>query len=341
VTTRSPIDWFDPPLFADDDALRARLRGKRVAIAGGDGFLGTNCIRGLASMGVEITTVSRRERPTAPAHVTRAVRGDLMDRAIAEEAIRDQDIVFDFLGYPKLSPSSREPQRELEQEFIPHLNLFLAAARSPSKPLLVLCSTRLVYGTPRYLPVDEAHPVIARSFYATHKLMLEQDLNVVAQAEGLSRNVLRLSSPYGPHAPSRSGSYGVLNMFMHMALRGETIRIFGDGSQERDYVYVDDVIHAFLCAAAEEKCVGETLNFGGDRGISLGQAAASIVRIAGRGRVEHVPWPTAERSMETGSYRSDLTKIRSVIGSRPMLGFQDGLHRTIEHAARYVAETGS
>ena len=332
---------FDPPLFASDTALRDRLRGKRVLVAGADGFLGTNCVRGLEAMGVPASTVSRRDKPNTSWATGRFVRGDLMDPAVAAEAVRDQDIVFDLLGYPKLAPASPAPQGELNEEFIPHLNLFMACAKSPAKPVLVLCSSRLVYGAPLYLPVDEDHPVHARSFYAAHKLLLEQYLDVLAQTEGLRRIVFRLSSPYGPHAPSRSGSYGVLNMFMHMALRGEVIRIFGDGAQERDYVYVDDVIHAFLCAAAEDRCVGETFNFGGERGVSLAEAAATIARIAGRGRVEHVPWPTVERSMETGSYRSNLTKIRSLAPLREMLGFEEGVRLTLDHAAAVTARSNS
>lgn len=256
-----------------------------------------------------------------------------MDPAVADEAVVDQDVVFDFLGYPKLSPSSPAPQRELEQEFIPHLNLFSACVKSPRKPVVVLCSSRLVYGAPQYLPVDEAHPVAPRSFYAAHKLLMEHYLQAMSQTVGLRRMVFRLSSPYGPYAPSRRGSYGVLNMFMQMALRGETIRIFGDGSQERDYVFVDDVIHAFLWAACEERCIGETFNFGCERSISLAEAAVTIASIAGRGKVEHVPWPSVDRSLETGSYRSNLDKIRSMIPPRAQLGFEEGVRLTIGHMA--------
>ncbi len=329
-----PHDTVGPPRFHDDDALRAALKGKRVLVTGADGFLGTNTVRALEAMGVATSIVSRRERPAHSIATGRFTHGDLIDPAVAERAVADHDIVFDLLGYPTLSPSSPSPQRELEQEFIPHLNLFMAAAKSPAKPVVFLCSTRLVYGAPDYLPVDELHPVRARSYYAAHKVLLEQYLQVLHQTEDLRSVVFRLSSPYGPFAPQRRGSYGVLNMFMQMALRGETIKIFGDGAQERDYVYVDDVIHAFLWTVAEPKCDGHTFNFGGDRSISLKEAATTIAAIGKSAKVEHVPWPSIERSMETGTYQSDLTKIRSMVPLRTPLAFETGVRLTMGYLAQ-------
>lgn len=338
MASSQPHEIVGPPRFTDDSALRDRLRGKRVLVTGADGFLGTNTVRGLEAMGVATSIVSRRPKPEHMFATGRFIQGDLMDPAVAERAVADHDIVFDLLGYPTLSPSSPAPQRELEQEFIPHLNLFMACAKSAAKPVVMLCSTRLVYGAPDYLPVDEVHPVRARSYYAAHKVLLEQYLQVLHQTEGLGSMVFRLSSPYGPFAPMRRGSYGVLNMFMQMALRGETIKIFGEGDQERDYVYVDDVIHAFLSAVVEPKCVGETFNFGDDQSISLKEAATTIASIAGKSKVEHVPWPSVERSMETGTYRSDLTKLRSMIPQRDPLSFHEGVKLTMGYLEQAVVE---
>ena len=322
---------IDPPPFSGDAALRARLAGKRVLVAGADGFLGTNCVRGLEALGVPASVVSRRDRAPGSRATGRHIRGDLMDPLVAEQAVAGHDIVFDLLGYPKLAPSSKAPQRELEQEFIPHVNLFQACSRSPARPLVFLCSSRLVYGTPQYLPVDEKHPVMPRSFYAAHKMLLEHYLGVMAKTDGLRNIVFRLSSPYGPFAPDRQASYGVLNMFMQMLMRGETVKLFGDGSQERDYVYVDDVIHAFLWSVVEPRCENETFNFGGDRAVSLAEAARSIAAIAGSGKIEHIPWPTVEKSQETGSYCSDNRKLHSMTPLGQQVPFDEGLRRTMNH----------
>lgn len=336
-----PHEIVGPPRFNDDAELRRRLSGKRVLVAGADGFLGTNAVRGLEAMGARTTIVSRRDNPDNPFARERLVRGDLMDYEVAERAVADQDIVLDLLGYPALSPMSPAPQKELDREFVPHMNLFTASARAATHPLVMMCSTRLVYGAPDYLPVDEKHTVRARSYYAAHKVLLEQYLQVLRQTEGLNWIVFRLSSPYGPFAPQRRGSYGVLNMFMQMSLRGETIKIFGDGAQERDYIYVDDVIHAFLWSVAEPRCANEIFNFGGDRSISLREAANTVASIGGRSRVEHVPWPDAEKSMETGTYRSDTSKIRSLVPIRTPLDFHEGARLTMEYLSKTMPEPGS
>jgi nucleoside-diphosphate-sugar epimerase len=142
-------------------------------------------------------------------------------------------------------------------------------------------SSRLVYGTPITLPVDESHPLRPGTLYAAHKLLLENYLQVFSKTHGLKTIVFRLSSPYGPNAPSTPGRLGVWNQFINKALRGETLSIYGDGRQLRDFVYIDDVVRAFLLAAATTSVLGKSFNLGGERPIPLREAVMVIAKEAG------------------------------------------------------------
>src|SRR4030095_5213104 len=111
----------------------------------------------------------------------------------------------------------------------PHLNLFLTCARQKQPPVIVHIGTRLVYGTPRELPVNELHPVNPPCFYAAHKLLVEQYLKILSRTHGLRSVIFRLSSSYGPNGPAEPGRLGVWNEFIRKAMVGQNLVIYGEG----------------------------------------------------------------------------------------------------------------
>jgi nucleoside-diphosphate-sugar epimerase len=167
------------------------------------------------------------------------------------------------------------------------------------------------------------------SIYAVHKIAAENYLRVFRRTANLRSIVVRLTNPYGPHQSHESRSYGILNRFIRAAARGEEITIFGDGSQRRDYIFVDDVIRAFLLLPLSERCHNETFNLGGLESISLGAAAEHIAQLAGN-KVKSAPWPDDFALIETGDFRSDCSKIQRLIGFRPETPLGVGLRRTLE-----------
>jgi len=328
------------PDFAGDKALADRYQGKRVLVAGADGFLGANCAYGLHAIGAEVSLITRNPTPRANIPAT-VLSGDLMDPEFARKAVEGHDVVFDVLGYPNISPSTVTlTPDDIANEFVPHLNLFNAATAAKSNPVVVHVSTRLVYGKPEYLPVDESHPVRPNSIYGTHKLTLEHYANSLECARDLRIVIIRLSSPFGPNGKMSDQSYGILNQFVHKAINNRPIQIYGEGDQERDYVFADDVSYMLLWCGVSEDCVGETLNYGGSTSVSIAQAARTIAGLAGT-EVEHVPWPEESKSVETGSYHSCFEKIRSLIPLREQASFEDGIRRTMEISKRELDELQS
>ena len=295
-----------------------------VLVAGADGFLGTSCLLALQALGARLTAMTRRGEPRAAGFQGRVVRGDLNDADAAARAVADQQIVFDFVGDSGPVRSNVLGAAGLTTDCGPHVNLFMACSRCVPPPLVVFCSSRLVYGKPQYLPVDEQHPLQPECFYAVHKLMLEHYLHVLSRTTDLGYIVVRLSNPYGLQATTSPNGRTIANQFIRLARQGRTLTLYGSGDQHRDYIYVDDAINAFLSCAATAKCRNHTFNLGGARSISLRQAAELIVRRFG-GRIETVPWPADYWLIETGDYQTDLSKLVRFVGLQPPRTFEEGL----------------
>jgi nucleoside-diphosphate-sugar epimerase len=129
----------------------------------------------------------------------------------------------------------------------------------------------------------------------------------------------------------RHAKYGILNWFIRLAMDMETIKLYGDGSQKRDYNYVDDAIEAFLLAGAnQETCNGEAYNLGSGRARTLREATDMILEAAGNGSLELVPWPDDRKAIETGDYFADFGKFTAATGWQPQVEMEDGLARTVE-----------
>ncbi|MFK8031711.1 MAG: NAD-dependent epimerase/dehydratase family protein [Gammaproteobacteria bacterium] len=328
--------------IADDLAAQAYYRNRRVLVVGADGFIGMNLVRALDQLGAEISIVTRRKVSDAASFAAHVFRGDMMDEGLADKAVKGQSVVFALAGVLSATLSNKDPEQSLKNDCLPNLRLFRACEREDEKPVVIFSSTRLVYGTPQYLPVDEAHPNVPQSAYAAHKLTMENYLRIMGQTSGMPYSVLRISNPYGPHQSLQSRGYGVINQFIRMAAMGEPISIFGEGKQKRDYIFIDDVINTLLMVAATKRCHGEIFNLGGSESLSIARAATQISELAESEAVKFVPWPEEYRAVETGDYITDLTKLNNHIDYRPQTEFSDGVLETLRYYRHVMAdEAGS
>jgi UDP-glucose 4-epimerase len=161
------------------------------------------------------------------------------------------------------------------------------------------------------------------------KLAAEQLHLLYASLYGLRASAIRLTNVYGPRQRLRDDFQGFLPIFVRRALRGETITVFGDGSQERDCLYVDDVVECLLLAAASPDAVGEVFTVGNDERLQLRAIAEVVVNAAGRGRLELVPWPPDRDAIDIGSYFGDSSKAKRILGWSPRTDLAEGMARTV------------
>lgn len=321
-------------LRGSDDLTRF-YKDRNVLVVGGDGFLGINCVKALASLDADVTILSRGSKPRLAGFKGRFVQGDLNDQALVTDLVKGQSVVFDCVGSSGALQSNREVSRNFVTECEPQLILFEACAHEETKPVVIFLSSRLVYGSPKYLPVDERHPLDPDSIYAANKAALENYLRVLHKVEELPYCIFRLSNPYGPGSSQIGKGYGIINQFIRAASVGKTITVFGDGAQKRDYIYVDDAINALLSAPAYPSCYNQTYNLGGDQSISIRDAVEIIVSSAGGdASIRYVEWPDDALRIETGDYQSDMTRLRQALELPEQVSFEDGVARTLANMDR-------
>ena len=304
-------------------------RGRKVLVAGADGFLGSNCVAGLQALGADVSILSRHRDVKRSAGLT-VFQADARDVDQVRAALLGQTVVFDFLGGAAAVGSNQDPLASLEGELRSHLTLFTTCAQLEPSPLVLFCSSRLVYGKPQYLPVDERHPLTAQSIYAANKIAAEQYLQALAQSRGLRSCILRLSNPYGPNQPEKNREYGIINRFLRAAAKGEDLFLYGDGGQKRDYIHVADVVTAFLLCAMSNRCEQQVFNLGGKTATSMREVVMLISELAGGVPVRFLPWPENYKAVETGDYFTDLTKISREISLPEQFDLAPGLANVLE-----------
>jgi nucleoside-diphosphate-sugar epimerase len=140
-----------------------------------------------------------------------------------------------------------------------------------------------------------------------------------------------VTNPFGPGQPSGRTAYGIINRLIHLALDDQPLTLYGDGAQQRDYVFVDDVVAALMTLGVDERSDGRVYNVGSGIGTRMLDVARTIVEIAGGGRIQHVPWPALAEQIETGDFVADISRIRDELGWRPTVGLRDGIQRTVAH----------
>jgi nucleoside-diphosphate-sugar epimerase len=194
---------------------------------------------------------------------------------------------------------------------------------------LVFVGSRLQYGRQTVQPVDEDRVPEPLCLHAIHKATVESYLKLYATLYGLRYTIARVTNPYGPGQPPGRTDYGVVNRLIHLALANDTLTLYGDGFQQRDYIYVDDVVCALMRLAASPSSRGRAYNVGSGVGTRMIDMADTIIELAGAGHVEHVAWPELAEQIETGDFVSDIGRIREEIGWTAAVSLRDGLQRTI------------
>ena len=298
----------------------------RCLIIGGGGFLGSHLAIGLLAQGYAVRVLDRPnlqrfEGVQCPDSVE-WYEGDFVNHDDLSAAISGCDILF-HLAWTTLPKSSNgNPIYDVETNVLGTLRLLEVASQKKVKKVIFASSGGTVYGIPERIPISESHPTQPLCAYGISKLMAEKYLCLHHAMTGLDYCILRLANPFGERQKP-TGSQGVVSVFLDKALRNEKIEIWGDGSVVRDYIYVGDVIDAFIKIATY---TGEhrLFNVGSGEGKSLRDVVIAIETMLGR-RIACAFSPG--RSFDVPSNVLDISKIRAALGWEPRTSFNSGLFR--------------
>ena len=323
----------------------AGFKGKRILITGGLGFIGSSLAIKLVHAGARLTLLDAMIEGHGgnlfniePAkNDVRVNFSDVRDEVSLGYLVRDQDYIFHLAGQNDHTLSQENPFPDIDINIKGSATLLEVCRRRNPHVRLVYTGTRGEYGSNVKLPVKEDAPLRPKGIYELSSLTAQRLFQIYHDNYGVNSVTLRLTNIYGPRAQMRHNRFGVANWFIRQALEGSMIKVFGDGSIIRDFLYVDDTVDAIIKAALCEEAYGQVFNVGNDSPSSFKELAKCVTECAGKGDWELAPFSPERLKQEPGDFYSDISKIRSIVGWQPSTPLQKGVAETIAYYRAHKA----
>jgi len=241
------------------------------------------------------------------------------------------DYVFNLAAQVSYVDSNLDPMLDLDINCRGHLNLLLALSQVNPRAKVVFTSSRFVYGSIDYNPVDENHPFNCLSVYGIHKLAGEKYYRFFHDAHGLDTVSVRITNPYGPRQQMKHAKYGIVNWFIRLALEGKPLTVFGEGLQNRDYVFVEDLATGIVSSILSRNTHGQVYNLGSGMGTPFIDMVRLIADVIPGTEIQHLPWPKDRYLVESGDFIADISKIRKDMGWIPQISLREGIEKTVAY----------
>lgn len=320
----------------------AVFQDKKILITGGLGFIGSSLARRLVAYGAHVTLVdSLIPEYGGNLYNIRDLGGrvrvnisDVRDAHSMKYLVQGQDFLFNLAGQTSHLDSMHDPFTDLEINSRAQLSILEAFRHHNPDVKIVFASTRQIYGKPDYLPVDEKHPLRPVDVNGVNKIAGEEYHILYNNVYGIRASALRLTNTYGPGMRIKDARQTFVGIWIRRLLENQPFEVWG-GEQLRDFNYVDDVVDAFLLAAAAEQANGKVFNLGAAEIVSLRQLAELLVELDGNGRFETHEFPAERKKIDIGDYYSDFSLINRHLAWQPRISLRDGLQRTLDYYRRH------
>jgi dTDP-glucose 4,6-dehydratase len=320
---------------------------QRILVTGADGFIGSHLTEALVRRGFEVRAFVFYNSfnswgwlddcaPEVKAQFD-VFAGDIRDPHGVRSAMRDCDVVLHLAALIAIPYSYHSPDTYVDTNIKGTLNV-LQAARDIGIDRVVHTSTSEVYGTARFVPITEEHPLQAQSPYSASKIGADQIALSFHRSFGTPVTILRPFNTYGPRQSARA----VIPTVITQIVSGKRRIKLGAVHPTRDFNFVADTVAGFIAALHAERVIGETINIGGTFEISIGEAARVIAQVMGAD-IEIVTDPQRIRPKKSEVERllADCTKARQLLGWSPDFSGMDGFKRGIARTASWFAEPGN
>jgi len=303
----------------------------RVLVTGGAGFIGSNLVRALLARGDDVRVLDNfstgnRANLAGLEHDVELVEGDLRSYERVHAAVRGVEVVFHQGALAAVQRSVQDPLTTTAVNVEGTLNVLLAA-RDEAVRRIVNASSSSVYGNGGALPRVESQLPDPISPYAVAKLAAERFCTSFSRVYAMEIVSLRYFNVFGPRQDPTSQYAAVVPRFIRAVAAGESVTVYGDGEQSRDFTYVDNVVAANLLAADAPSVGGEIVNVATGGSITVNELADTIGRLLSRS-VDKVFEP--EREADVHASWADLGEARRLLGYEPQVALEDGLRRTAD-----------
>jgi UDP-glucose 4-epimerase len=312
------------------------MKGKRILVTGGAGFIGSNVVHHL-SKNNEVIVLDNLS--TGKMENLKGFKGRLIEQDIREidSLPPDIDYVFHFAAYISVPGSVLEPEKN-DSINILGTQTVLAASKASGVKKLLFASSAAVYGDvpEKELPVKEDLELRPASPYAGSKMTAEDYCLTYNEMFGLPTTVLRMFNVYGPRQDPKSQYAAVIPAFISRALKGQRPIIYGDGAQTRDFVFVEDVARAFEIAAEKKKSNGQVINIASGKGTTVKQLAQGVAK-AIKKKLEPV-----YKDPRPGDIRHSVAfvlKAKKILGWETKISLTEGLTKTADYFSATVKKS--
>lgn len=310
------------------------LKGKKILITGGLGFIGSNLAKKLVKENADVTLMdSMIEEYGANIFNIDSIKNDvkinfsdMRDEVSLKYLVKNKDYIFNLAGQVSHQDSMTNPIMDLDVNIRAQVSLLETCRKYCPETVIVYSSTRQIYGKPQYLPVDEKHPILPPDVNGINKLAAENYHSLYNNVYGLKTISFRLTNTYGPRQLIKNARQGFIGWFVNRAIQGEKIQLFGTGEQLRDFNDIDDVVDALCLVFKNENLYGNVYNLSGEIS-SLKKVAERLIEYSGKGTLEIVPFPDERKKIDIGDFYGDSSKLSKATGWKPKVSLADGLKK--------------
>lgn len=311
---------------------------ERALVTGGAGFIGSNIAEELVDRGVEVVILDdlylgSEDNLAEIRDEIEFVNGSVLDREKLETAVKGCDTIFHQAARSSAPMHKDEPAESARVNIVGFINA-MEAGLEEGVEKVVYASTSSMYGSVEP-PHKEDMGEKPTNRYTSSKMSRELYAQVYTQTTDLETTGLRYFSVYGPHERAKGRFANVVSQFLWKMQNGEAPTIFGDGSQTRDFTYVEDIVKAnILAAERREELNGEYFNIGTGKETSFTQVIEMLNKILGTDiEPEYVDNPIENYVART---KADISRARELLGYEPEYSFEEGLAKTVEHYRGHV-----